>query len=114
MKIPPDAIIPASKLTRYLLVWRDEDDKSKFLAQAGFTLGNPQDLEAAIRLLIETNEAVEDGVNDFGNFYRVEGDLVGVNGRILGVITIWIVKTAVDNKFRFVTLKPGRKVKRET
>jgi hypothetical protein len=41
MKIPADATIPDSKLTRYLLVSREQDDKSKFLAQAGFTLTNP-------------------------------------------------------------------------
>lgn len=34
MKIPENAIIPA-KLTRYLLVVRPRNDKSKFLAQAG-------------------------------------------------------------------------------
>lgn len=114
MKIPPDAIIPESKLTRYLLIWREEDDKSKFLAQAGFTIDNPQDLESAIRHLLATNDAAEDGSNQFGDFYRVEGDLIGVNGRILGVVTIWIVKSSVDDVFRFVTLKPGRKNKDET
>lgn len=38
MKIPPDAIIPMEKLTAYLLVARDWDDKSKLLAQAGFSV----------------------------------------------------------------------------
>lgn len=32
MRIPPDAIIPMEKLTAYLLVAREWDDKSKFLA----------------------------------------------------------------------------------
>jgi len=41
MKIPPDALIPLEKLTSYLLVHREWDDKSKFLAQAGFTRENP-------------------------------------------------------------------------
>ena len=36
MKIPEDAIIPMEKLTAYLLLPRPGDDKSKFLAQAGF------------------------------------------------------------------------------
>ena len=36
MRIPDDAIIPEEKLTRYLLVPHPSDDKSKFLAQAGF------------------------------------------------------------------------------
>lgn len=109
MKIPADAIIPRGKLTRYLLVWREEDDKSKFLALAGFTSDNPGDLETAIRQHIATNEAVLHRSNEYGDFYRVEGGLNGVNGRILGVVTIWVVKSSVDDKFRFVTLKPGKK-----
>ncbi len=42
MKIPSDAIIPDEKLTRYLLVPKARNDKSKFLAQAGFTSDIPQ------------------------------------------------------------------------
>ena len=48
MKIPGNLIIPEEKLTRYLLVPRIKDDKSKFLAQAGFTQNNPEDLLTAI------------------------------------------------------------------
>jgi hypothetical protein len=35
LRIPSDALIPLEKLTSYLLVPREWDDKSKFLAQAG-------------------------------------------------------------------------------
>lgn len=80
MKIPADAIIPPPKLTRYLLISREQDDKSKFLAQAGFTQDNPQQLEAAIRQLADTVEAVED----------VEGELIGVNETNLSAIAIWL------------------------
>ena len=41
MKLKGEIIIPEAKLTQYLLVPRQEDDKSKFLAQAGFTQANP-------------------------------------------------------------------------
>jgi hypothetical protein len=47
MKIQSGALIPREKLTKYLLVFQPENDKSKFLAQAGFTLDNPDALEAA-------------------------------------------------------------------
>lgn len=40
MKLPRDAIIATAKLTKYLLVWRDADDKSQFLAQAGYGQDN--------------------------------------------------------------------------
>lgn len=41
MKIPSNAVIPMEKITAYLLVPREWDDKSKFLDYAGFTKDNP-------------------------------------------------------------------------
>lgn len=107
MRIPEDAIIPDDKITRYLLVLKARNDKSKFLAQAGFTLENPEALIAAIKLLIAIGEAVEDGSNEYGIFYQVVGELVGVNGVSLSVVTIWLQRQ-IDRKFQFVTLKPLR------
>ena len=106
MKIPVDAIIPKEKLTQYLLVPRQKNDKSEFLAQAGFTLENPDALEAAIRKLIIGNEADSDRHNEYGIFFRVEGELQGPHG-ILFVVTVWILRTS-DQQYRFVTLKPMR------
>jgi hypothetical protein len=109
MRLPADeAIIPNEKLVNYLLVLRVEDDKSKFLAQAGFTLENPTALDNAIRKLISDNDAIQDKVNEYGEYFRVVGDLLGVNERILKVVTIWIVKANSDGKYRFVTLKPSK------
>ena len=101
-----DVVIPPEKLTRYLLVPRVRNDKSKFLSQAGFTTENPAVLEQAIRDLIARNEAVLERENRYGIFYRVSGELVGPSG-ILSVVTIWIVR-AIDGEFRFVTLKPDK------
>lgn len=109
MRIPADeALIPRDKLTQYLLVPRIEDDKSKFLVQAGFELDNPDILEQAICELLRVNDAVQDRTNEYGVYYRVTGDLIGTNGRILKVVTIWIVKVNSDGKFSFVTLKPSK------
>ena len=47
MRIPSDASIPREKLTHYLLVHRAKNDKSQFLARAGFTQANPDALEAS-------------------------------------------------------------------
>ena len=107
MNIPPGAAIPEEKLTRYLLVPRDVDDKSKFLAQAEFTEENPDDLMAAIRQLTGSVDAVEDGSNPFGDFYRVEGEIEGPNGRRLAVVLIWL-RWYLDESFHFVTLKPWK------
>ena len=113
MKIPADAIIPEAKLTRYLLVLKAQDDKSKFLDQGGFNQDNPEALLAAIQFLITSAEAVEDGGNEFGKFFRAEGELPGVNGRNLAVVTIWL-QWQIDGSFHFITLKPKKETRRET
>jgi hypothetical protein len=107
LKLPPETIVPLEKLTGYLLMHREWNDKSKFLSQAGFTRENPHLLLAAIRELAGEAEAVEDGVNEYGVFLRAEGDLTGPNGRVLKVVTIWLQSHA-DGGARFVTLKPRK------
>ncbi len=106
MRIPPDSVIDETKFTNYLLVPRPWDDKSGYLRQAGFELENWADLRAAVRLLADTADAVEDRTNDYGTFYRVEGVIEGPAGS-LSVVCIWL-KQAVDGAFRFVTLKPAK------
>ena len=107
MFIPQDAAIPLAKLTHYLLQWREQDDKSQFLARGGFTLSNPDALIAALRMLTANVEATEDRRDEWGVFYRVTGDLYGVNGTMLAVITIWMRPIDAE-AFRFITLKPDR------
>ena len=107
MKNPEDVVIPDDKITRYLLVQKARNDKSKFLAQAGFTSENPEALKAAIQLVAVVNEAVEDRNNEYGVFYQVVGTLVGINGVNLSVITVWLERK-IDRRFQFVTLKPLR------
>lgn len=106
MKIPVDALISREKLTHYLLMPKRKNDKSRFLAQAGFTQENPDVLETAIRHVIASNEAVADRQDAYGTFYRVEGDLHGPDST-LAVVTVWILQDANDI-YRFVTLKPAR------
>lgn len=106
MKILDEAIIPREKLTNYLLIPQRKNDKSGFLAQAGFTQDNPDLPEQAIRQLIAKNEASLDRQNEYGTFYRVIGNLYGPNDVLL-TVTIWIQLTN-DNHYRFVTLKPAR------
>jgi hypothetical protein len=109
LKIPPEAVIAEDKLTRYLLVPRPKNDKSKFLARAGFTLANPDILEAAIRDLIQREEAIQDRSDKYGDFYVVEGNLTGPEDETLYVVTVWHVQPDLESEFRFVTLKPGKK-----
>ncbi len=106
MKIPNEVIIPESKLTKYLLVFKSRNDKSQFLAQAGYTIENWQNLKKAILQINHINYAIEDRTNEYGTFYNVYGELQGVNGVNLSVVTIWLRRKS-DNKFQFITLKPG-------
>ena len=106
MKIPSDSIIADEKLTGYLLVHRFRNDKSKFLAKAGFTLRNPAALRAAIHLLANQAEAIQNRTDEYGTFYYVEGTLNGINGVDLAVTTIWLEQS--DGQFKFITLKPRK------
>lgn len=109
MRIPNSAIIPVAKLTRYLLVLRARNDKSKFLAQAGFTPDNYKALEVALRELILLAEASVDRSDEYGTFYQAVGTLQGVNGVNLGITTIWLCRK-IDQQYQFVTLVPNKEV----
>ena len=106
MRIPEDLIIPDSKITQYLLVFKKRNDKSRFLAQAGFTQENPEDLTLAIQKQAIDREAIEEKSNEYGTFYQVQGELIGVNNISLSVVTVWLQRQ-IDGKFQFVTLKPN-------
>ena len=106
MKLQGSILIPDAKLTQYLLIPRLEDDKSKFLAQAGFTANNPDQLKQAILTLIQTHDAISDRQDKYGTYYLVEGPLIGPNGT-LAVVTVWIERIT-DGIFQFVTLEPKR------
>jgi hypothetical protein len=106
MKLRGTILIPDTKLTDYLLVPRREDDKSKFLSQAGFTADNPDHLKKAILNLIQTYDAASDRQNKYGTYYLVEGPLIGPNATLI-VVTVWIER-AIDGIIQFVTLKPKR------
>jgi hypothetical protein len=107
VKIPKDAIIPNAKLTRYLLVLRPRNDKSKFLAQAGFTAANPEALLSALRQLTNDNDASQERTDAYGTYYNVKGVLHGVNNINLNVLTVWLQRK-VDQKFQFITLIPSQ------
>ncbi len=106
MIISDDLIIPEAKITQYLLVLKARNDKSRFLAQAGFTRENPEALRLAIQNQAMDKEAIEEKSNEYGKFYQIAGELIGVNGVNLSVITVWLQRQ-IDGKFQFVTLKPN-------
>jgi len=108
MKLPQNTIIYDEKLTKYLLTPRKRNDKSKWLAQAGYTLQNWQRLENDLRNLILSKHAVWVETTPYGEMYEIRTSMTGPNGRSLRVCTIWIVeKTTGIGKF--ITMYPDRR-----
>ena len=73
MRLPRDTVIAREKVTGYLLRWREEDDKSAFLALAGYTLENAEQLINDLREQLMTLDAefIED--TEYGPKYRIRG-----------------------------------------
>ncbi len=88
MKLPADAVIAESRLTRYLLQPRTEDDKSKFLAIGGYLLENWPRLDQDIRGILVHEEAELVEVTGYGEVYHLPGRLAGPSGLSLDVVTV--------------------------
>lgn len=110
MKLPLNSIITEKKLREYLLSPRTEDDKSGFLALAGYGPTHWRQLEAALRQLAQNQDAELVRTTLYGTLYSVAGPLIGPNGRTLNVVTIWIT-LSVDGETRFVTLVPDKEAR---
>ena len=107
MKLPLNTVIAQRKITQYLLRLRIEDDKSEFLALAGYTRDNADLLLRDIRQQILPLEACCFEQTEYGPKYRIRGTLTGPNGRALPVVTIWM-KDDATNQTKFVTLIPDK------
>ncbi len=103
MKLTATTVIAPRKLSQYLLRLRLEDDKSQFLALAGYTLQNADRLMSDIREQILPMDAELFDETEYGQKYRIRGALTGPNGRVLRVSTIWMKENAT-NLTKFVTL----------
>ena len=102
--LDPNAIIAEEKLTSYLLIHLEKDDKSKFLAQGGYTLDNWWELEKDLREQILPLQAMPTVLTQYGQKFVIVGSLLGLNGCTLHVKKIWIVNS---DDTRLVTLFPA-------
>jgi len=109
MKLSKEVVVTRDKLLRYLLLPREENDKSKFLASAGYTLANWEVLLEDLRQLTQKYEVSGSESTPFGIKHEVRGTLIGPNGRTLALVTVWI-KLEVTGETRFVTLFPDKGV----
>jgi hypothetical protein len=108
MKLPEDSAIAKTKLHEYLLRHRDEDDKSGFLALAGYTLNNAERLMHDIRTQLLPLDAEFFDWTEYGPKYRIRGTLTGPDGRVLRVVSIWMKEDATGET-KFVTLFPDNR-----
>jgi len=111
MTLSEDIKVPKDKLLQYLLLPREENDKSEFLKLAGYRLSNWKELKKDLLELVKKNEVTETESSPYGTKYEVRGKLTGPNDRELHVVSIWI-ELKGRGKIRFVTLFPDREVKR--
>lgn len=107
MKLPSDAIIATGKLASYLLRWREADDKSAFLALAGYGPDDAARLESDIRDHLLSCDAESLGDTEYGPKFRICAALRGPNGRSLLIISIWMTEKATGAT-KFITLYPGQ------
>lgn len=105
MKLPADSLIDPRKITHYLLVRRDMDDKSGFLRLAGYEPQHAARLEADIRDLLKF-DAWPVEVTEYAEKFAIYGPLTGPNGRQLRVRSIW-ARLHTTGEVRFVTLYPA-------
>ncbi len=109
MKLPEHVLISQDKLIRYLLLPREENDKSQFLAAAGYTLTNWDVLEHDLHQLAKMYDISDSETSPYGIKYEIRGPLLGPNGRTLPVVTIRM-RLGATGETRFVTLYPDREV----
>ncbi len=105
MRPPHDATVATEKVSQYLLVRQSRGDKSAFLERAGFTLANPLALTVAIQAVRDGNDASLIDENKFGRYYEVIGTMIGPNGMVLRVKTIWMTEH-LSGVTKFITLIP--------
>ena len=85
MKLPRDAVISERKLREYLLTPRAEDDKSGFLALAGYSPANWRVLEKDLHQQAEEGDALLIRTTRYGEMYQIRGRLKGPNGKVLDI-----------------------------
>lgn len=107
MKLPAESIISPEKITEYLLKWQPDNDKSKFLGQAGYSSENWQRLLDDIRAQILPMDAELMRKTPYGDLFRIRSKLLGPNGVSLRVITVWMAEYA-SRQTKFVTLFPDK------
>ncbi|MEG4799994.1 hypothetical protein QUB63_07800 [Microcoleus sp. ARI1-B5] len=107
MRIPSNLLIQDQKLTNYLLVYQPKDDKSEYLALAGYSQENWQILKRDIMEAVEGAEVAEVTSTGWGTRFKVKNQWYGPNNRLVKVVTIWQQDEASET-VKFITLYPDK------
>ena len=107
MNLPTTPVIAPTKITHYLLRLLDEDDKSQFLALAGYTADDPDRLIRDIREQLLLLDAELIGPTEYGTKYCIRGTLRGPNGCELHVVSYWM-NVEASGLTKFLTLYPDK------
>ncbi len=105
-------MIAYAKLTQYLLVLKNRNDKSDWLAKAGYKPDNWQVLENDLRTQILPSDATPTEMTEWGQRYEIRGKLVGPNGKTLSVRTIRMTEKATGIT-KFLTMYPDKRSKHD-
>ena len=107
MRLPADAIIPADKITKYLLIRRPRADKSLWLGGAGYSLETAGILAADLRTQLLPLDAQPAGSDKFGDYFETSGTLRGPSGKVLRARAIWMTEH-LSGETRLITLIPDK------
>lgn len=109
MPWPAGYIVPAGKLTGYLLDPHHPKGaaKCRFLTGFGFGPDDPASLEAALLAHASAENLLDLQASSYGLRYRYQGPLPTPDGRAPRIRTIWQIRPATA-LLHFVTLKPVR------
>jgi len=108
VKLPADVFIAPEKLTQYLLVPLERNDKSGFLRIGGYTLDNADLLLQHLQEHAQNMEAVPLENNIYGQLYEIRGRIVGPSGASLNICTIWMTEH-LHGRTKFITLFPDKR-----
>jgi len=86
MKLSSQSIIDDEKIKNYLLSERKRNDKSKWLATAGYGLNNWEKLKKDLFKQILSLEAIPIDKTKYGQMFEIRGTLKGPNGKVLRYI----------------------------
>jgi hypothetical protein len=109
MILPQDIELPDGKFRDYLLVSQESGDKSEFLGLAGYEQVHWEQLRDDLRDIAIGKEAIFQKGNINGEYYQLDVDLAGPNGKKLPLTTIWL-QDNVTGRIRFITLFPKRRI----